>query len=104
MTKTIDRRHFMQTAVASAALAAGAGKLAAREKKGPKLKKAVKFDMIRINGSIADKFELIKSLGFVGVEVNSPGNLNREEAVKARDKTGIAVHGVIDSIHWQVRL
>src|SRR5206468_577641 len=51
-----------------------------------------------------DKFNLIKKLGFLGVEIDSPSNVNKEEAVRARDKTGIAIHGVIDSVHWDVRL
>jgi L-ribulose-5-phosphate 3-epimerase len=28
----------------------------------------------------------------------------KDEAVKAHDKTGIVIHGVIDSIQWDVRL
>jgi hexulose-6-phosphate isomerase len=70
----------------------------------PKLKKAVKFGMIEIDGSIEDKFDLIKSIGFEGVELDSPSDLDRQEAVRARDKTGINIHGVVDSIHWQTRL
>jgi L-ribulose-5-phosphate 3-epimerase len=104
MTKRIDRRRFLRVSLAGTALAAGAELLpAARAKRSP-LKKAVKFDMIQIKGSIEDKFNLIKALGFEGVEINSPSDINKEEAVKARDKTGIRIHGVIDSIHWNVRL
>jgi hexulose-6-phosphate isomerase len=44
--------------------------------------------------------ELIKKLGFLGVEIDSPSNVNKEEAVRARDQTGIVIHGVIDSVHW----
>ncbi len=100
MTSTIDRRTFLHSTLATtAALAAGVAP-AADEKK-PKLKKAVKFDMIQIRGSIEDKLELVKSLGFQGVEMNSPSNIDKDEAVKARDKTGIVIHGVIDSIHWK---
>jgi L-ribulose-5-phosphate 3-epimerase len=44
---------------------------------------------------------LIKSLGFLGVEMDSPSNIDKDEAVNARDKTGIVIHGVIDSIHWR---
>jgi hexulose-6-phosphate isomerase len=69
-----------------------------------RLKKAVKFDMIRIKGSIEDKFRLIRSLGFQGVEMNSPSDIDRQEAVQARDKTGVVIHGVIDSVHWKDRL
>jgi len=94
----IDRRTFLHTTLATtAALAAGA---AADETK-PKLKLAVKYDMIRMDGPIEKKFELIKLLGFQGVEMNSPSDINKDEAVKARDKTGIAIHGVIDSVHWK---
>jgi L-ribulose-5-phosphate 3-epimerase len=69
------------------------------------LKKAVKYGMIKVPGaSIEDKFKLIKSLGFEGVEFDSPNTLDRDEAARARDKTGIKIHGVIDSVHWQIRL
>src|SRR6185437_15185149 len=100
MTTSIDRRTFLQSTLATTAALAAGGARAAEEKK-PKLKKAVKYGMIRIKGSIQDKFELIKSLGFQGVEVDSPSGINNEEAVKARDKTGILIHGVIDSVHWK---
>ena len=84
--------------------AAGASSAGAAEKKHS-LKKAVKFGMIQVPGaSIADKFALIKSLGFEGVEFDSPSGIDRDEALRARDKTGIEIHGVIDSVHWQTRL
>ena len=99
MSPHIDRRAFLHSTLATtAALAAGS---AVAEEKKPKLKLAVKYDMIRIDGSIEKKLELVKSLGFLGVEMNSPSNINKDEAVKARDKTGVAIHGVIDSIHWK---
>lgn len=72
--------------------------------KKPHLKKALKFGTIGEGKSIEDKFALIKELGFEGVEFDSPSNINREEAVSARDKTGIQIHGVVDSIHWNIRL
>ncbi len=98
MTLPIDRRVFLHSTLATtAALAVGA----AAEEKKPKLKLAVKYDMIRLDGSIEKKLELVKSLGFVGVEMNSPSNIDRKEAVAARDKTGVAIHGVIDSVHWR---
>jgi hexulose-6-phosphate isomerase len=79
----------------------------AAQKSGKKLypvKFAVKFGMIRGDGPIEEKFNLIKRLGFQGVEMDSPSRIDRDEAVRARDKTGIAIHGVVDSIHWQTRL
>ena len=101
-----SRRRFLAAALATPIAAALAtrtlGADAAAPK--PKLKKAVKFGMIQTDGSIKDKFELIKSLGFQGVEIDSPSDIDRKEAVAAQESTGIEIHGVIDSIHWKERL
>ena len=100
-----SRRHFLKaTAAASMATAFAACGLAAEPSTAPKLKKAVKYDMIQTPGSIKDRFELVKSLGFLGVEFNSPADINRDEALAAQRDTGIKIHGVIDSVHWQKRL
>jgi len=69
-----------------------------------KLKKAVKYGMIQGGASVKEKLELIKALGFQGVELDSPSGVNKEEAVKAQAETGIKIHGVIDSVHWKERL
>jgi hexulose-6-phosphate isomerase len=102
------RRQFLQSAVAgTAAIAFATRGLAAPDAPAtePKLKKAVKFDMIQTPGSIKEKFELVKSLGFLGVEFNSPApEINRDEALAAQRDTGIKIHGVIDSLHWKKRL
>lgn len=100
MVPRIDRRSFLHSTLATTAVLA-AGVAPAAEDKKPRLKKAVKYGMIKTNGSIEEKFNLIKSLGFLGVEVDSPSGIDKDEAVKARDKTGIAIHGVIDSVHWR---
>jgi L-ribulose-5-phosphate 3-epimerase len=94
----IDRRRFLGAAVAGAALC---GAVPAADDKKPRLKKAVKYGMIRIDAPIKDKFELIKSLGFLGVEIDSPSGLDLKEANKAQEDTGIKIHGVIDSVHWR---
>lgn len=102
------RRRFLRSSIALTALGAASLRLGrlngAQDSKKPRLKKAVKFGMIGIQGSIEDKLRLVKELGFQGVEMDSPGGANIEEAVKARDKTGVEIHGVVDSIHWNVRL
>jgi hexulose-6-phosphate isomerase len=93
----MNRRDFLHaSAVVGGALLASP--LLAADK--PKLKKAVKFGMIGIKGSIKEKFELIKKLGFQGVEFDSPSGVDRVEAVLAQEETGIKIHGVIDSVHW----
>ena len=98
MSMPRSRREFLQAAVAAvAAPAIGFG----ADKDAPRLRKAVKYGMIRINAPIREKFELIKSLGFQGVEMDSPSDVNKEEAVTAVSDTGIVIHGVIDSVHWR---
>jgi hexulose-6-phosphate isomerase len=101
-----ERRAFLQQL---AATGLGAGLLSPARLRAAdnqqRLRKAVKFGMIKLPGaSIEDKFNLIKSLGFQGVEFDSPSDIDRQEAIAARDKTGILIHGVIDSVHWQIRL
>jgi hexulose-6-phosphate isomerase len=103
MSVVVPRREFVQRSLATLGLLA-AGRGLGQESRRPKLKKAVKYGMIRVKGSIQDRFELIQSLGFQGVELDSPSKIDRDEAVRARDKTGIIIHGVVDSIHWNVRL
>lgn len=99
----MNRREFLGTTVVATALAGPALSLAADAKK-PKLRKAVKYGMIRIDGSVKQKFELIKKLGFLGVEIDRPSNLNLTEANEAQEATGIKIHGVIDSVHWRQTL
>jgi L-ribulose-5-phosphate 3-epimerase len=104
MSTILQRRDFLRCAGAAAACFAARGLSAADERPYPRLRTAVKFGMIRINGSVEEKFNLIKRLGFEGVELNSPAEIDKDEVLRARDKTGIVIHGVIDSIHWNVRL
>ncbi|GIW79152.1 MAG: hypothetical protein KatS3mg105_0959 [Gemmatales bacterium] len=98
---TIDRREFLAT---SAAAVAAACHHAGEDKNKKKYKKAVKIGMVRIKGSILDKFKLLKELGFDGVELDSPSNLDVKEVLAARDKTGLEIPGVVDSVHWRASL
>lgn len=69
------------------------------------IRKAVKFGMVQEDGlSILEKFELLKDLGFDGVEMDSPSDLDRDEVIAARDATGLPIHGVVDSVHWEKTL
>lgn len=110
MSDFIDRRTVLRAAVvagtigsleAFGTLGTVTSSCADEPTKRPKLKKAVKFGMIKSEGSIEDKLNLVKSLGFQGVEVDSPSGLNKEEAKAAQEKTGVKIHGVIDSVHWR---
>jgi hexulose-6-phosphate isomerase len=100
MTHPIGRRDFLRTTAAVTA-AAITGTFVSAVGLKPKLKKAVKYSMVGIRGSHLDKLELVKRCGFLGVEIDSPGTEKLDELVKASQETGIAVHGVIDSVHWR---
>lgn len=102
MSAFVPRRDFLKSTLAASAAAALPMQFArADQAKKPKLRIAVKYGMIKHDGSIEDKFNLIKKLGLAGVEVDSPSGLNKAEAKAAAAKTGIVIHGVIDSVHWR---
>ena len=52
-------------------------------------------------GSPLPTFKLLKEAGFEGVELISPNQLDRAEVLKARDETGLIIHGVSGGRHWQ---
>ena len=102
MSVPIGRRDFLRTTAATtAAIVAAQAGWAADPSKKAKLKKAVKFGMIGIRGSNLEKLELVKKLGFQGVEIDSPSGVDLDDLVKAKEVTGIAIHGVVDSVHWR---
>ncbi|MGD9637198.1 MAG: hypothetical protein AB7U97_28205, partial [Pirellulales bacterium] len=94
---TGNRRDFFRASagiVAGAALAGSAEPALASIEAGGgrKLFKAAKWDMIQIDVSIADKFALQKELGFDGMELISPSDLDPAEVRAASEKTGMPVH------------
>jgi len=100
-----SRRVFLQTTSAAGALAAAGSFSVAADKAGEKkFKKAVKVGMIKAGSSLLEKFQLLKDLGFDGVELDSPSGVTVEEAKRSIGETGVAVPGVVDSVHWQQRL
>jgi hexulose-6-phosphate isomerase len=102
--KKLDRRDFIKaagTVAAATSLASLAASGRADADSSKTMKKAVKWGMIQTDGSILDKFKLLKQLGFDGVEMDAPNNLNKDEILEARDETGLPIHGVVDSAHWR---
>ena len=94
----MKRREFLKTSAATIAL------LHTGFAEERKLKKAVKYGMVRIKGTVEEKFALVKSLGYDGIELPAPSNLDQDEVLRARDKTGLPIHGVVDSVHWRQTL
>ncbi len=64
------------------------------------LKKSLVFGMIDEDLSLADKFKLVKDLGFDGVELNSPNDFDTGEVLEAKEKSGIELPSVINKDHW----
>jgi len=102
MPDNIDRRGFLQAGgaalAASALLPSGIAPAAETSDASHELKKAVKFGMVKVDGSVRDKFALLKELGFEGVDMNSPQD--HDEVRRAQDETGLEVHGVVGYGHW----
>ncbi len=95
----LNRRDFLQ-AVAVTGVAGSVVPVIASEKKRPKLRIAVKYGMIGEGKTPLEKLELVKSLGFEGVEIDSPSNIDLAALKSACEKTGVVMHGTIDSVHW----
>lgn len=100
----IDRRDFLKAAsVAAGALASTGRAEPAKPGSGSPWKKAFMLGGTT-TGPILPVFEQLKEAGFDGVELISPNQLDRDEVLKARDKTGLAIHGVSGGLHWKAPL
>jgi hexulose-6-phosphate isomerase len=99
MSLNIDRREILIVSGASAALAALGGVNPPRNSM-LQLKKAAGLGMVQLDGTLEEKFALLRECGFDGVELDSPAGWNIAELLAARKKTGIEISGVVDSAHW----
>ena len=108
-----DRREFLKTTAATTAAfglglaattkLAAAAETATASNQG-RIFKSLKYNMVNIKGSIEDKFQLVKELGYDGIEMDSPTKVNLDEALAASRKLELPIHGVVDSVHWYRRL
>ncbi len=94
------RREFFRATTATTAALLMAGGIRAYAP-AAKLKKAIKFSMINLNGSNQEKLAMAKKVGFSGVEIDIPNSIDLDDLVRAKDATGVVIHGVIDSVHWR---
>lgn len=96
----MKRRNFFKCAAAGLPVAAAAVGLNSAE--GGEftgiIRKAVKFrDVREPDLSIEDRFKLVKDLGFDGTELRTGDKENAAEYISASEKTGLKVHGIINS-------
>ncbi len=67
----------------------------------PNINISLKYGMVKGNMSVLDNFQMLKDIGFDGVEMDSPNDLNNDEVIEASKKTGLEIPGVINSVHWK---
>ncbi len=111
MEGTTTRREFLQSSgsllAATAITGISSPAQAAKDKNsldiGKQIYKSLKWGMIRTDGSTLEKFKLLKELGYDGVELDSPGGVNKKEALQASQATGLPIEGLVNSTHWKVR-
>jgi hexulose-6-phosphate isomerase len=97
----MTRRIFL---AGSTALAAAPALLARRAptttNPARTLRKAAMIGMVGEGETILEKFRVLRDCGFEGVECDSPSPVPVGEILEAQEKTGIVVHGLVDSKHW----
>lgn len=110
----MDRRDFLLKSTLAASAATFSGSVVAEASSlinhtsapaaQPMVKKSLKWGMVKEDLSIMDKFKLLKDLGYDGVELDSPNDLDMKEVLAARDKTGLLLPGTVNSFHWKYPL
>jgi L-ribulose-5-phosphate 3-epimerase len=103
----MHRRTFLAaTAATIAAPALAQPEPKATESSKPKrtLRKAVMIGMVGEGNSVLEKFQILRDCGFEGAELDSPSTTPPDEILAAMDKTGLKVHGLVDSVHWRHHL
>src|SRR4051812_14783875 len=94
----INRRSFLQIAVAAASLALwGHEGFGAAEKR--KLRKAIMYSTIGVKGTVLEKFRVMKEAGFEGIE--PMGGMNRDDVIAAFKDTGLEAASVCCHTHWE---
>jgi L-ribulose-5-phosphate 3-epimerase len=100
-----DRRDFLQAAAwSTAAVTAASWTTAAAispvqaAEKPLKLRKAVKLSMVAGDAPLAEKFAMLKEIGFEGIDMDRPAD--HAEVKAAAKSSGLIVHGVVDYVHW----
>jgi L-ribulose-5-phosphate 3-epimerase len=97
----MKRRNFL----AAAAPAMFAGSMQGAQASKLPIKKGIVFNMLPRSMSILDRFQLAKDVGFEEIECHTePDQARAEEFKAASDKTGVPIHSVMNSAHWQYPL
>ena len=94
----MKRRTFVKSLGAAAAAAAALPVPAPAGEFTGIIHKAIKYhNVAEPKLSIEDKFRLVKDIGFDGIELRSNLVGQQREFIKAREKTGLPIHGLVNS-------
>ena len=94
MTPNIPRRTFLAAGAAALASSARADKTVEAKSKTPNgFLKATKYYMVQPGKTLVEKFQLLKDLGFDGIELDAPRH-DPKEVLAAKEATGLAVPGL----------
>ena len=106
MTIPLSRRDFLAasgaTITAAALQPAAAAEPAKTAEPARRLRKGIIYGMVAGNGSVVEKFKLMKDAGFEGVEINH--HLDPAEVRRAKEASGLEVHGIMGYDHWRLPL
>jgi len=97
----MDRRTFLSAGAAAAFLRPAMSTAAARLP----IKRAVEFEMLPKDVSIADRLQIARDAGFEEIECPTmPDEHQAEETKKAAEKSGLRIHSVMNMAHWEYPL
>lgn len=97
----MNRRSFLTTAGAAAALTIAQGHAVFADEKGAKMKKAVGIGMVGEKAMpLGDRMKMVRELGFDGVELHSPGIQDRDGLKKALDDAKLEVSEILSGSDW----
>jgi hexulose-6-phosphate isomerase len=102
MRTQIARRQFLQGAAALAVTSPLLGHADDQVDLGQRMYKTLKINMVQVKGNLSEKLSAVKSAGFDGIEMNSPG-MDVQETKRAIAASGLPVDGTVCSTHWQIR-
>ena len=99
---TIDRRAFLESATAIAAVAALRPRPAAA---AGGMKKALYVSMLPEKLGYRERFQLALDVGFEGIEIGTITDPKVAEEIRdAAAKTGLEIHSVMNADHWKYPL
>lgn len=65
---------------------------------------SAKIGMVQGCETAGDRLRLLKDLGYDGIEMESPTDLDIQDVIRTSREIDFPVHGVVNMRHWQVRL